>query len=73
MKRKDTNLQMISKELDKKKADFEKGMISFKDFTKEEMEYLIKSYDEEIEKNKTEIKATKEKIKELKKKIEDIV
>ena len=64
---------MISESLNKKKMDFEKGIISFKDLTEEEMEKIIKSYDEEIEKNKAEIEETKEKIRNLKKKIDNIV
>lgn len=73
MKGKGMNLPMNSEELNKKKKDFEKGIISFKDLTEEEMEKMIKSYDEEIKRNKADIKETKEKIKQLKKKIDDMV
>ena len=46
---------VTNNDFEKKKKDFEKGIISAKSFTADEMKLLMKDYNEEIENNKKDI------------------
>lgn len=69
------NFQMINYDsnFEKKKRDFEKGIISIYDLDEEEIAKLTECYEKEIASNNMEIEMTKSKIKNLKKKIDSIV
>lgn len=58
---------------EKRKADFEKGILSTCDLTQEEIEKLTLIYKTQIDSNRKEIAETKYKIKQIKKKIDNMV
>ena len=64
---------VTNNDFEKKKKDFEKGIISAKSFTADEMKLLMKDYNEEIENNKKDIKIVKNKVKVLKNRIDNLV
>lgn len=59
--------------LEKRKKDFEKGLISSLELTSEEKEKLKEIYINEIESNNKEILSIKGKIKTIKKEIDNLV
>lgn len=57
---------------EKLRLDFEKGIISYKDLSPEEIKKIGEYYIQEIKNNKKEIQETRKKIKELEDKMNNV-